>query len=200
MTPRPRVVPPVIALVVSGAGGLQTVRHDFVLPASARGWTVAITATPTAARWLAESGERTRLVGATGLDVRVAARLPGESSPHPRADCVVVAPASANTVAKIALGIADNQALTVAVEAVGNLPVIVFPRINAAHARHPAWGSHLATLASADVRVVAGADVWPLFEPGTAPPGRPLPWPHILDLVAAVLDDPVLDERPRDRS
>ena len=31
--------------------------------------------------------------------------------PHPAADCCVLAPASANTLAKLALGIADNRRL-----------------------------------------------------------------------------------------
>jgi hypothetical protein len=101
----------------------------------------------------------------------------------------VVAPATANTVAKLAVGIADNQALTVAGEAIGDaeLPVVIFPRINAAHARHPAWDGHVAALESAGVRLVRGDDVWPLHEPRSAPPGRPLPWAHILDLVSELV-------------
>lgn len=49
--------------------------------------------------------------------------------------------------AKLATGIADNQALTQVSEAIGTVgvPVVVFPRINAAHARHPAWERHIET-------------------------------------------------------
>jgi hypothetical protein len=43
---------PVIALVVSSAGGVESVREEFVAPAVEKGWTVAITTTPTAGRWL----------------------------------------------------------------------------------------------------------------------------------------------------
>jgi hypothetical protein len=98
---------------------------------------------------------------------------------------VVVAPATANTVAKLAVGISDNQALTVANEAIGDLqlPVVIFPRINAAHARHPAWNGHIAALGSAGVHLVQGDDVWPLHEPRSAPPQRRLPWGYILELV-----------------
>lgn len=176
---------PVVALVVSAAGGIETAHDEFAVPAVGRGWTVAVTATPTAGRWLDQLDLLAPLERLTGLPVRSAPRLPGEASPHPRADCVVVAPASANTVAKLALGIADNQALTVAGEAIGDpgLPVVVFPRINAAHARHPAWEGHMAGLESAGVRLVRGENVWPLHEPRSAPPDRRLPWPHILGLV-----------------
>ncbi|MFD7757559.1 flavoprotein [Streptomyces sp. NPDC059757] len=45
--------------------------------------------------------------------------------PHPVADCYVVAPASANYVAKLAMGIADNQALTQVSEALGTTGVSV---------------------------------------------------------------------------
>ncbi|GAA1286147.1 hypothetical protein GCM10009609_59840 [Pseudonocardia aurantiaca] len=116
--------------------------------------------------------------------------MPGERSPHPPVDCHVIAPASANTFAKLALGVADNQALTTAVEAIGHgaVPVVVFPRVNAAHVRHPAWPSHVAALESAGVHLVQGEDVWPLYEPREADPDRQLPWPEIIDLVARLTD------------
>jgi phosphopantothenoylcysteine synthetase/decarboxylase len=99
-----------------------------------------------------------------------------------------VAPASANTVAKLALGIADNQALTQVCEAIGtrDLPVVVFPRVNAAHARQPAWDSHIQALRRTGVHLVYGDDVWPLHEPRSAP-GRKLPWSAVLDAVNAAV-------------
>jgi phosphopantothenoylcysteine synthetase/decarboxylase len=71
-----------------------------------------------------------------------------------------VCPASADIVAELVLGIADNQAPTAACEVLGEqaVPVVVFPRINAAHARHPAWNSHVETLRGAGVHVLAGHD------------------------------------------
>lgn len=186
---------PVVALVVSGAGGAEEVRETFVRPALERGWRVPVTATPTAGRWLTAHGQTGPIEQLTGFPVRIEARLPGETGPHPRADCVVVAPASANTVAKLALGIADNQALTLAGEAIGDraTPVVVFPRINAAHAGHPMWQANMVALLSAGVHMVQGDDVWPLYEPRSAPPGRALPWPHILDLVGALLGEAARD-------
>jgi 3-polyprenyl-4-hydroxybenzoate decarboxylase len=76
------------------------------------GWTVSVTLTPTAATWLKESGELELIEGATGLPVRHQPRLPTSASTHPRVHCYTVVPATANTVAKLALGIADNQLLT----------------------------------------------------------------------------------------
>jgi len=175
----------VIGLIACAAGGVDTIHEGFVQPARARGYNVPITLTPTAGQWLDHTGDRARLEHSTGFPVRVCPRMPGEQSPHPPVDCYVVAPASANTVAKIALGISDNQALTTIVEAIGQgeVPVIVFPRVNAAHVRHPAWTAHIAALHSAGVRIVQGEDVWPLYEPRGAPPDRRLPWTEILDVV-----------------
>ena len=175
----------VLGVVGTGAGGVETLRTGLVEPAIERGWQVAVTLTPTAGHWLRVSGEAERLEKLTGLPVRAEPRLPGEARPHPQVDCYVVAPASANTVAKLALGIADNQALTQVGEAVGTLgvPVVVFPRVNAAHARHPAWKRHIAALREADVHLVDGPDVWPLFEPREAPGGRALPWAAVLDAI-----------------
>lgn len=182
---------PVIGLVVGAAGGADSARTSFVLPAIERGWQVAVTLTPTAGSWLAESGELAELEAVTGLPVRIAPRDPGEKSPHPPVSCYVVAPASANTVAKLALGIADNQALTTVGEALGNLatPVVLFPRVNAAHARHPAWEGHLAALRTAGVHLVYGPEVWKLHEPRQAPPGRELPWDSIIATVDRVISD-----------
>lgn len=174
----------VLGLVGSGSGGVDELLSQVIRPAQEQGWTVAVTLTPTAGRWLRDSGGLADIEVATGFPVRVEPRFPHETSPHPPVDCFLVAPASANTVAKLALGIADNQALTQVNEAIGthDLPIVVFPRVNAAHARHPSWESHLDALRKADVRLVYGDEVWPLHEPRSAP-GRGLPWSAVLDAV-----------------
>lgn len=184
MTERKRV----LGLVGSACGGLELIRQEIVDPFLKLGWTVAVTLTPTAGRWLEASGETKKLEELTGLPVRVMPRMPGEQSPHPHVDCYAVVPASANTVAKLALGLADNQALTTVCEALGggHVPIVVFPRVNAAHARQPAWESHIVGLRRAGVDLVYGDDVWPLHEPRSAP-GRHLPWQAIRDRVQAAV-------------
>ncbi|SEO88661.1 Flavoprotein [Actinacidiphila rubida] len=174
-----------LGVVASGAGGVERLRTGLVAPALERGWRVAVTLTPTAGAWLRRTGEVQRLEELTGLPVRGGPRFPDEARPHPQPDCFVVAPASANTVAKLALGIGDNQALTQVCEAIGTvgLPVVVLPGVNAAHARHPAWEGHLAALRSAGVRLVHGPEVWPLEEPRASVPARELPWAAVLAAV-----------------
>lgn len=180
----------VLGVVGSAAGGVEVLRTGLVEPAMARGWQVAVTLTPTAGNWLRMNGEVERLEKLTGLPVRDEPRTPRDTRPHPPVDCYVVAPASANLVAKLATGIADNQALTQVGEAVGTLglPIVLFPRVNAAHARHPAWRRHLEALREAQVHLIYGPDVWPLYEPREAPPGRELPWAEVLDTVERVVE------------
>ncbi|MCM1975322.1 flavoprotein [Streptomyces sp. G1] len=179
----------VLGVVGSAAGGVEALRTGLVEPAMERGWQVAVTLTPTAGQWLRMSGEVEQLEKLTGLPVRDEPRLPGEARPHPPVDCYVVAPASANMVAKLAMGLMDNQALTQVGEAIGTLglPTVVFPRVNAAHARHPAWQHHIDALQAGGVRVIYGPEVWPLFEPREAPAGRELPWRAVLDAVDEVV-------------
>lgn len=171
--------PTTIGVVACAAGGVEKLRVSLVRPLLQEGLQVAVTLTPGAAVWLDASSETAEIERETGLPVRAAPRLPDEPSPHPKIDCYVVAPATANFVAKLALGIADNQALTQVNEALTLVPVVVFPRVNAAHARHPAWSGHLLALRSAGVELIYGEDVWPLHEPRSAP-GRELPWSAVV--------------------
>jgi hypothetical protein len=182
---------PRLGLACASAGGVEVIRERLIEPMVNDGWTVAVTATPTAATWLHELGELERIESVTGLPVRHKPRLPHETSPHPAVDCIAVVPATANTVAKLALGIADNQALTQICEAIGagQLPIVVFPRVNAAHAGQPAWEQHLAALTKAGVHLVYGDDVWPLHRPRSAP-GRDLSWQAIRDAIEQAVRRP----------
>lgn len=192
------MTPPVLGVVGSAADGVELLRERLVAPLAARGWRVAVTLTPTAARWLADLGEIGRLEELTGLPVRSVPRLPGEPRPHPDADVYAVVPASANTVAKLALGLADNQALTMLCEAIGarTAPVVVCPGVNAAHAGHPAWSGHLDALRLAGVHLVYGEDVAPLRPPrsGAAPE---LPWAAVLSDIDRAVDGAVTPPIPR---
>ena len=178
--------PSTLGLIGSASGGVERIRGELVEPLLADGWQVAVTLTPTAGIWLRESRETEVIEKITGYPVRVESRLPTQKSGHPQVTCYAVVPASANTIAKLALGIADNQALTTVCEALGarGLPVIIFPRINAAHARQPAWTSHIEALRRVGADLVYGDDVWPLHEPRSAP-GRDLPWELIRQRIKA---------------
>ena len=84
------------------------------------------------------------------------------------ADRVVVAPATANTIAKLAHGFADDlvSTLCLATEA----PLLVAPAMNHRMWLHPATQANIATLQGRGVRVV-GPNDGPLAE-GESGPGR----------------------------
>jgi phosphopantothenoylcysteine decarboxylase / phosphopantothenate---cysteine ligase len=69
-----------------------------------------------------------------------------------RADAYLIAPASANTIAKLAAGLADNLLTTAALAA--TCPVIVAPAMNHAMYLSPATQANLATLAARGVTVL----------------------------------------------
>ena len=99
----------ILGLIGTAAGGLEEIRSQLVEPLIADGWTVAITLTPNAATWLEASGELAELERITQLPVRSAPRLPGEDRPHPPVQAYAVVPASATTIAKMALGLGDTR-------------------------------------------------------------------------------------------
>jgi hypothetical protein len=161
-----------LCLVASGGFGVEhRLRTELAQPAVRRGWRLAVTLTPTAADWLSVTGELARLRELTDLPVRSTGRQPGQPSPYGTADGYLFVPATANSLAKLAMGIADNQALTQLCEAVGTpgVPVVVRPQAGAAQRGHPAFAGHLATLAAAGVHV------------SDADPAQP--WEPLLDLV-----------------
>lgn len=150
-----------LGLVASACDGVDTrLAAELAEPAARRGWRLAITLTPTAASWFDEA-QLARLQASTDLEVRWTPRLPGEPRPHPDPEAFLVAPLGAGSVAKLALGLADNQALTVLGDAVGVVPMVVGHRTAPTRAAHPAWQCHLDALARAGVRSAAlGAARW----------------------------------------
>ncbi|MDP9293096.1 MAG: bifunctional phosphopantothenoylcysteine decarboxylase/phosphopantothenate--cysteine ligase CoaBC, partial [Actinomycetota bacterium] len=96
-----------------------------------------------------------------------------------RADLFLIAPASANTVAKLAHGLADNLLTTAALAC--RRPLIVAPAMNDAMYQHPATRANLALLRERGVEVL---------EPGTGALGSPGEWgvgrlPEPAELLAA---------------
>jgi phosphopantothenoylcysteine decarboxylase/phosphopantothenate--cysteine ligase len=100
-------------------------------------------------------------------------RLAGE------ADVAIVAPATANVLAKLALGLADDLLTSALLEA--TCPLIVAPAMHSGMWEHPATQEHIATLAARGATVV-----WPESGPlvaGDEGPGRMAEPPRILQAV-----------------
>ena len=158
------------------------------------GHAVRVVQTPNAARFVGAAS----FAGITGAPVLITewepdplrGAFPGDPPPDhaplshlelvQAADVLVIAPASANTVAKLAAGIADN--LLTAAALACRRPLVVAPAMNDAMYEHPATRANLATLRA------RGATV---LEPGTGALGSPGEWgvgrlPEPPELLAAI--------------
>jgi phosphopantothenoylcysteine synthetase/decarboxylase len=146
----PAPTPPVLYVIACGgypAGQLPA----FVSFARAAGWDVCVIATPDGAKFL----DAAHLAELTGHPVRVQYKQPGEPDVLPPPRAFVIAPATFNTVNKLAHGISDTLALGLLNEGVGlGLPIIAVPWPNAPLARHPVFRRSLATLREWRVTVI----------------------------------------------
>lgn len=129
-------------------------------------WTVSVTATVSALDFI----DLAAVEELTGTPVRSEYQTSntGRRVPMP-SSAVIIAPATYNTVNKLASGIADNYALTLAAELIGrDIPTVVVPFVNAALAVRTPFQVSIASLRREGVRVLSGADDhWEPHPPGT---------------------------------
>ena len=125
------------------------------------------------------------VVKASGKPVRTTYKFaPDGRRISPAADALIVAPATFNTVNKLALGIADTYALSSVAEVVGRgVPTVVVPAVNSALAARRPFRRSVDDLRSEGVRVLFGPeDGWEPLPPGRNDP-RDFPWIRALDLI-----------------
>jgi phosphopantothenoylcysteine synthetase/decarboxylase len=140
---------PVLYVIACGARPAAQL-PDFVTFAQADGWDVCVIMTPDGARF----ADAEFLAQLTGHPVRVHYKHPDEPDVLPPPDAIVVAPATFNTVNKIAAGISDTLAAGLVNEAIGlGLPVIAVPWASGL-ARHPAFQRSVALLREWGVSVI----------------------------------------------
>jgi phosphopantothenoylcysteine synthetase/decarboxylase len=169
-----------LRIVVCG-GGVAAGVGRLVDEAVGRGWTVDVTATRSALDFL----DPAEIVRASGRPVRTTYSFaPDGSRLSPPADALIVAPATYNTINKLAHGIADTYPLSSVAEAIGRgVPTVVVPAVNTALAARRPFQRSVAELRAEGVRVLFGAeDGWEPLPPGqNADPAR-FPWRRALDL------------------
>jgi phosphopantothenoylcysteine synthetase/decarboxylase len=164
-------------VVVCAAGPASEV-GTLVGLAQERGWTVQVMATPSAVSFI----DVEALEKETGRPVRSEHRAPGEPR-SPKADAIIIAPATFNTINKLANGIADNYALDVVNEAIGTgIPTFLLPFINSSYANRAPFKTSVEQLHQEGVEILLGPNS---FEPH--PPGdgakkiKEYPWASIFD-------------------
>lgn len=158
----------VLYLFICGAGPASRIT-DMVNLAHTEGWTVYCIATPAAAEYFLDIPA---LENATGHQVRTTYRKPGDE-PLPKADGVIVAPATYNTINKWAAGISDTYALNQLAELTGlGIKIVVLPFVNQALAANRIFTRNIEELRRAGVCV--------LFGPGEFEPHPPRTGEQIL--------------------
>ena len=156
-------------VLVCVTGGIAAYKVPFVVRSLAElGADVRVVMTRSARRFV---GEQT-FAALSGNDVYTELFGTGPDVPHVElarsADLAVVAPATANSLAKMALGLADDLFGNVMLTA--RCPVLVAPAMHTEMWEHDATQEHLATLRARGVHVV-GPESGPLSS-GDTGPGR----------------------------
>ena len=172
---------PVLYLIVCGAPSARGV-PDFVRTAQAQGWRVCVIPTPSGANFV----DVEQLAAMTGLPVRTHYKHPSEPDVLPSADVLVVAPATFNTVNKIAQGITDTLGVGLVSEALGyRKPVIIVPSMNRGLACSGPYGRSLGLLEADGAIVVLTATTRPVLEPQTDS-NDPLPSGRVAELLISL--------------
>ena len=168
------VQPQGVLYVVACGGRPAGDLPEFVSYAQDRGWDVCVIGTPSAMKFL----DQDRLASLSGHPVRCDYKHPDAPDVLPPPDAFVVAPATFNTINKLAAGISDTLALGLLNEAIGTgLPIIAVPFPNQMLARHQAFLASVVTLRSWGVRLIFDPDRYPLPVPNQGQSGNSLfPW------------------------
>jgi phosphopantothenoylcysteine decarboxylase / phosphopantothenate---cysteine ligase len=154
-------------ILLGVSGGIAAYKGvELVRLATGAGHSVRVIQTPASLNFVG----RATFEGVTGAPVLVdefeadpaRGAFPGEPAPDhdpishlelvARADVFVVAPASANTIAKLAAGLADNLLTSAALA--NTAPLVVAPAMNSRMYEHPATQGNLELLRSRGARVV----------------------------------------------
>ena len=172
---------PVLYVIVCGAGPAGQVTR-LISYARSRGWDPYLIATPAALDFI----DVQELESQTGHPVRTEYQTSGTAASGrslPKADAIIVAPATYNTVNKWANGISDNFALGILAEAVGlHIPLVVLPFVNSALAAHPTFRRSVALLRDTGIDVIHGPGRLEPHPPGTgASTFETFPWHQALD-------------------
>lgn len=163
----------VLYVIACGASS-ATLVPNLVMLAQAQAWKVCVISTPQGKKFI----DIPLLEQLTGYPVRSEYKRPEEPDVLPRADAIIVFPATFNTINKWALGISDTLALGILCEYTGlKMPIVTVPcfRIGGGLDGHPTFFRSLQMLRDYGIRM--------LYEPDTYPPKNQIPAEVILDVL-----------------
>lgn len=177
-----------LQIVVCGAGPASDVLK-LVSIAQADGWTASVTATVAGLDFI----DVEEIEQATGYSVRTGYR---STAPRGRVlqavDALVVAPATFNTVNKLALGVADTYPLSSIAELIGRgVPTVIVPFVNSAFGKRAPFRRSVTALRDEGIRVLLGSeDGWTPHPPGAGADRRfDFPWQRAFEAVFNLAGD-----------
>ncbi len=174
-----------LQIVVCAAGPAADVTQ-LISAAQKHSWTIAVTATPNSIDFI----DVPAIEELTGAAVRSSYRVSsGDRRSLPAADALVIAPATYNSINKIALGLADNYAMTSVAELIGRqVPTVIVPFVNAALAARSPFRRAVASLRDEGVRVLLGPeDQWEPHPTGSGKDRqRAFPWTTAFETAACL--------------
>lgn len=168
-----------VLYVIACASSSATLVPNFVQLAQAEGWLVCVITTPDGTKFV----DIPLLEKLTGYPVRSEYKHPNEPDVLPRADAIVVFPATFNTINKWALGISDTLATGLLCEYTGlKMPIIAIPcfRTGGGLDGHPAFFKSLELLRSYGIDII--------YRPDTYPPKNQVPASVILDELRTLIN------------
>jgi phosphopantothenoylcysteine synthetase/decarboxylase len=175
-----------LQIVVCAAGPAPDVT-TLINVAHRQSWTTAVTATPHATSFI----DVPAIEKLTGTPVRSDYRTsPGTRRSLPAADALVIAPATYNSINKIALGLSDNYAMTTIAELIGrHVPTVIVPFVNTALATRLPYRRAVTSLRDEGVHILLGPD-WEPHPPGSGNDRRlAFPWTTAFHAAAALAQE-----------
>ncbi|MGI9059531.1 MAG: flavoprotein [Ktedonobacteraceae bacterium] len=151
--------------------------QDLVELAQTALWDIFVIATPQATKFI----DMPLLEKLTGHPVHTEYRHPEDDKTLPKADVIIAAPTTFNTLNKWALGITDTLAVGILCEYTGlGLPIVAIPCVpQESLARHSAFCKSINSLKEEGVHV--------LYDPEKYPPMNNVPWEVALHTVTSLL-------------
>ncbi|HLZ62139.1 MAG TPA: flavoprotein [Ktedonosporobacter sp.] len=164
--------------IITCASSSAPLVYKLVLAAQTVGWDVCVILTPRARNFV----DVTLLEQLTGHPVRSDYKHPDEPDVLPRADALIVFPATFNTLNKWALGISDTLAVGLLSEYTGlKLPIVAVPcfKTGGGLDTNPAFLRSIKMLRRYGVHVI--------YEPQIYPPKNQVPPPVMLETLERVI-------------
>jgi phosphopantothenoylcysteine synthetase/decarboxylase len=176
-----------LQIVVCGAGPAADVTK-LISIAQSRGWAATVAATTAALDFV----DVARIEEVSGYPVRTGHQATASARRIlSTVDALIIAPATFNTVNKLAAGIADTYVLTSVAELIGRgVPTVVVPFVNSALASRAPFERSVAVLRSERIQVHHGPDhLWEPHPPGTGADKQTVfPWEQAFNLVGRMVD------------